>query len=193
MSENNLHNEQKLLDLLEKKFILKGGSVRREKRVEVKVEPKEIVPVLLYAKENCGYIHFTHMSCVDWIEDEEFELVYILWHPEEKINFFVKTRVSRDNGTLPNIDFIWRQANTYEREIREMFGIQFEGLVGREEFILEDWEHMPPMRRDFDTAEFVEKTYFYRPGREDAKDVREYVQERTDEELPDFAKKYSRD
>ena len=193
MSENNLHNEQKLLNLLEKKFILKGGSVRREKRVEVKVEPKEIVPVLLYAKENCGYIHFTHMSCVDWIEDEEFELVYILWHPEEKINFFVKTRVSRDNGTLPNIDFIWRQANTYEREIREMFGIQFEGLVGREEFILEDWEHMPPMRRDFDTAEFVEKTYFYRPGREDAKDVREYVQERTDEELPDFAKKYSRD
>jgi len=193
MSENNLHNEQKLLDLLEKKFILKGGSVRRERRVEVKVEPKEIVPVLLYAKENCGYIHFTHMSCVDWIEDEEFELVYILWHPEEKINFFVKTRVSRDNGTLPNIDFIWRQANTYEREIREMFGIQFEGLVGREEFILEDWEHMPPMRRDFDTAEFVEKTYFYRPGREDAKDVREYVQERTDEELPDFAKKYSRD
>ena len=193
MSENNLHNEQKLLNLLEKKFILKGGSVRRERRVEVKVEPKEIVPVLLYAKENSGYIHFTHMSCVDWIEDGEFELVYILWHPEEKINFFVKTRISRDNGTLPNIDFIWRQANTYEREIREMFGIQFEGLVGREEFILEDWEHMPPMRRDFDTAKFVEKTYFYRPGREDAKDVREYVQERTDEELPDFAKKYSRD
>ncbi len=193
MSENNLHNEQKLLNLLEKKFILKGGSVRRERRVEVKVEPKEIVPVLLYAKENSGYTAFTHMSCVDWIEDGEFEVVYILWHPEEKINFFVKTRVSRDNGTLPNIDFIWRQANTYEREIREMFGIQFEGLVGREEFILEDWEHMPPMRRDFDTAKFVEKTYFYRPGREDAKDVREYVQERTDEELPDFAKKYSRD
>ena len=193
MSENNLHNEQKLLNLLEKKFILKGSSVRRERRVEVKVEPKEIVPVLLYAKENSGYTAFTHMSCVDWIEDGEFEVVYILWHPEEKINFFVKTRVSRDNGTLPNIDFIWRQANTYEREIREMFGIQFEGLVGREEFILEDWEHMPPMRRDFDTVKFVEKTYFERPGREDAKDVREYVQERTDEELPDFAKKYSRD
>ena len=193
MSENNLHNEQELLNLLEKKFILKGGSVRRERRVEVKVEPKEIVPVLLYAKENSGYTAFTHMSCVDWIEDGEFEVVYILWHPEEKINFFVKTRVSRDNGTLPNIDFIWRQANTYEREIREMFGIQFEGLVGREEFILEDWEHMPPMRRDFDTVKFVEKTYFERPGREDAKDVREYVQERTDEELPDFAKKYSRD
>ncbi len=193
MSENKLHNEQKLLDLLEKKFILKESKIRREKRVEVKVEPKEIIPVLLYAKDNSGYTAFTHMSCVDWIEDGEFEVVYILWHPEEKINFFVKTRVPRDNGTLPNIDFIWRQANTYEREIREMFGIQFEGLIGREEFILEDWEHMPPMRRDFDTAKFVEKTYFYRPGREDAKDVREYVQERTDEELPDFAKKYSRD
>ena len=193
MSDSNLHNEEKLLNLLRKKFLLKESSIKRAKRVEVKVEPKEIIPVLLYAKENSGYIHFAHMSCVDWIEDGEFEVVYILWHPEEKINFFVKTRVPRDNGSLPNIDFIWRQANTYEREIREMFRIQFEGLVGRKEFILEDWEHLPPMRRDFDTAEFVKETYFHRPGREDAKDVREHVQERTDEELPDFAKKYSRD
>jgi len=193
MSDSNLHNEEKLLNLLRKKFLLKESSIKRAKRVEVKVEPKEIIPVLLYAKENSGYIHFAHMSCVDWIEDGEFEVVYILWHPEEKINFFVKTRVPRDNGSLPNIDFIWRQANTYEREIREMFGLEFEGLVGRKEFILEDWEHLPPMRRDFDTAEFVKETYFHRPGREDAKDVREHVQERTDEELPDFAKKYSRD
>ncbi|MCF6184074.1 MAG: NADH-quinone oxidoreductase subunit C [Bacteroidales bacterium] len=193
MSENKLNKEQLLLDLLKKKFILNESAVRRAKRVEVKVDPKEIIPVLLYAKENSRYISFAHMSCVDWIEDGEFEVVYILWNPEDKINLFVKTRISRDNGVLPNIDFIWRQANTYEREIREMFGIQFEGLVGRQEFILEDWEHMPPMRRDFDTAEFVKKTYFKRPGREDAKDVREFVQERTDEELPDFAKKYSRD
>ncbi len=193
MSDSNLHNEEKLLNLLRKKFLLKESTIKRAKRVEVKVEPKEIIPILLYAKENSGYTAFTHMSCVDWIEDGEFEVVYILWHPEEKINFFVKTRVPRDNGSLPNIDFIWRQANTYEREIREMFRIQFEGLVGRKEFILEDWEHLPPMRRDFDTAEFVKETYFHRPGREDAKDVREHVQERTDEELPDFAKKYSRD
>jgi NADH-quinone oxidoreductase subunit C len=148
---------------------------------------------LLYAKENSNYIHFAHMSCVDWIEDGEFEVVYILWNPQDKINLFVKTRVSRDNGSLPNIDFIWRQANTYEREIREMFGLQFEGLIGKEEFILEDWTDIPPMRRDFDTEKYVKEHYFHRAGREDAKDVRETVQERTDEELPDFAKKYSRD
>ncbi len=193
MAENTLYNEERFLNLLRKKFLLKESSVRRAKRVEVKVEPKEIIPVLLYAKENSGYKAFTHMSCVDWIEDGEFEVVYILWHPEEKINFFVKTGVSRENASLPNIDFIWRQANTYEREIREMFGIQFEGLEGREEFILEDWQDIPPMRRDFDTEKYVKEHYFHRPGREDAKDVRKHVQERTDEELPDFAKKYSRD
>ncbi|NPA68863.1 MAG: NADH-quinone oxidoreductase subunit C [Chlorobi bacterium] len=193
MSENILHNEQKLLNLLEKKFLLKESRIIRAKRVEVKVEPKEVIPVLLYAKENSGYIHFAHMSCVDWIEDGEFEVVYILWHPEEKINLFVKTRVPRDNGSLPNIDFIWRQANTYEREIREMFGLRFEGLEGRKEFILEDWNNIPPMRRDFDTEAYVKEVFFHRLGREDAKDVREKIQERTDEELPDFAKKYSRD
>lgn len=193
MPENILKNEQEFLNLLGKKFILKETKVRREKRIEVKIEPKQLIPVLLYAKENNGFTAFSHMSCVDWIEDGEFEVVYILWHPQYKINFFVKTRIPRDNGSLPNIDFIWRQANTYEREIREMFGVQFEGLIGKQDFILEDWQDIPPMRRDFDTVEFVKTHFFLREGREDAKDVREYVQERTDEELPDFAKKYSRD
>ena len=74
-----------------------------------------------------------------------------------------------------------------------MYGITFNGLVGEEEFILEDWEGMPPMRRDFNTAEFVKDAFFERPGREDAQDVREAIIERSREEIPDFAKKYSRD
>jgi hypothetical protein len=49
------------------------------------------------------------------------------------------------------------------------------------------------MRRDFITDEYVKEVYFERPGREDAKDVRETLTKRSGEEIPDFAKKYSRD
>jgi NADH-quinone oxidoreductase subunit C len=101
--------------------------------------------------------------------------------------------ISRENAEIDNIDMIWRQANTYEREIREMYGIQFNGLVGAQEFILEDWDNMPPMRRDFDTAQYIKEAYFNRPGREDAGNVREEIIKRSGEEIPDFAKKYSRD
>ena len=193
MTDNILQIENELLFVLNEEFKLLSGNVKRERRVEVVIENEQIIPVLLFAKERLGYIHFSHMSCVDWIEEGKFEVIYILWSPKEKINLLIKTKVRRDSSSLPNIDFIWRQANTYEREIREMYGLPFDGLVGREDFILEDWEELPPMRRDFITDEYVKETYFEREGREDAKDVREQILGRTDEELPDFAKKYSRD
>ncbi|MCD6179702.1 MAG: NADH-quinone oxidoreductase subunit C [Bacteroidales bacterium] len=156
--------------------------------------PKEQVSsILLYAKEKLGYISLSHLSCVDWLESGELELVYIIWSPETKVNLFVKTRIDRENPVMENTDMIWRQINTYQREIREMFGVEFPGFIGEKEFILEDWEDAPPMRRDFDTLEYVNDTFFEREGREDKQDVRERIANRSGEEIPDFAKKYSRE
>ena len=189
----NLEKEQALLKTLQAEFSLKSSEVKRIKRVEVKIEKKDVVPVLLYAKERLEYNAFAHMSCVDWLENNLFELVYILWSPTDKVQLIIKTETDREKPVMPNIDFIWRQANTYERELREMYGIQFDGLVGREEFILEDWNNAPPMKRDFDTEKFSTETYFDRNGRDDAKDVRETLTESTGEVIPEYAKKYSRD
>ncbi len=193
MENINLEKEQSLATTLSESFTRLEAKVKRHKRVEAVISNNDIIPsVLLFAKDKLGFKHFTHMSCVDWLEEGQFEVVYILWHPEDKINLLIKVRTGRENPVLPNIDYIWRQANTYERELREMFGIQFPGLVGRQEFILEDWNDMPPMRRDFDTKKYVDEHYFARPGREDAKDVREEITKRSGEEIPEFAKKYSR-
>jgi NADH-quinone oxidoreductase subunit C len=185
--------EQELLDKLVNHFGDKiSGQVKRSKRVVVQTDTKSIEAVLLFAKENLGYIHLVHFSCVDWLEENEFELMYAIWSPDDKITLMVKMRIDRNNPVAPNIDYIWRHANTFEREIREMYGIEFTGLVGEKEFALEDWQELPPMRRDFDTLEYAKKTYFDRPGREDAQDVRETISQRTGEEIPEFAKKYSR-
>ncbi len=161
-------------------------------RLDFHVDVKIIPQILTFLKVNLGYIHLSHISCVDWLEEGEFEIIYILWSPVEKLKVFVRTRINREKPVLPNIDMIWRQANTYEREMREMFGIEIEGLEGAEEFLLEDWQEMPPMRRDFQTEEYAEKTFWSREGREDAIDVREEIIKRSREEIPDFAKKYSR-
>lgn len=154
---------------------------------------KEAIPsFLLYLKEEMGFKHLSHISCIDWLEEGEFEVVFITWSPKEKAKILVHTRVNRKNPVMENIDMIWRQANTYEREMKEMYGIEFTGLNAPDEFILEDWEGPPPMRRDFDTGAYVEDTYYERPGREDARDVREEITKKTGEDLPDFVKKYSR-
>ena len=185
--------EKETLDALTNAFEKVNGVVQRDKRVIVETEAETITGILLYAKERLEFNHFSHMSCVDWIENNQFEMIYILWSPKDKIQLTIKCMIDRENPVMQNIDYIWRQANTYEREIREMYGVEFEGLVGAKEFILEDWEDMPPMRRDFDTKEYVGEHFFDRPGREDAKDVRTEIVKKSGEEIPDLAKKYSRD
>ncbi len=188
-----MEKENILIEQIKQKFGDKVElKIQRNKRVIAKTNKDTIEQLLLYEKEKLGYIHLAHISCVDWIEDNKFELVYITWSPKDKINILNKIYINRDNPVAPNIDYIWRQANTYEREIREMFGIEFDGLVGEREFILEDWKDIPPMRKDFDTLSYVKRTYFTRPGREDAQDVRETIANRTGEEIPEFAKKYTR-
>lgn len=195
MTDNNpqLEREQAIADALKNVFPDLTSKVKRVRRVEASVNKKLTPSVLVHAKNVLGFKALSHISCVDWIEDDHFEMVYILWHPEQKIQLLIKTLISRENPVMENIDTIWRQANTYQREFREMFGIEFPGFVGEKEFILEDWDDMPPMRRDFDTKEFVKEAYFLRPGREDAKDVRSTIAERSKEEIPDYAKKYSRE
>ncbi len=161
-------------------------------RLDFKVKKETVPSLLVYFKETLGFIHLSHVSCVDWLEEKAFELIFIVWSPKDKIRVFIRTRLDREHPVMDNMDMIWPQLNTYERELKEMYGIQFTGLEAPEEFLLEDWDGPPPMRRDFDTEAYARDVYFERPGREDARDVREKLTERTGEELPDFAKKYSR-
>ena len=51
-------------------------------------------------------------------------------------------------------------------EIKEMYGIDFPGSPRVDDsFLLEGWDDIPPMRRDFDTVKYSEETYFPREGR----------------------------
>ena len=54
----------------------------------------------------------------------------------------------------------------YQRELRELWGISFPGSPRLEEdFCLEGWDDIPPMRREFNTVEFCERTFVSRDGR----------------------------
>ena len=67
---------------------------------------------------------------------------------------------------MESIHDLWPTAATYQRELREMFGIDFPGSPRVEEdFILEGWIDIPPYRRDFDTKKFAEDNFEHREGR----------------------------
>jgi NADH-quinone oxidoreductase subunit C len=186
-----LIKEKELADKIMRTFADAKVNVQREKRVIVELPNDMVHPFLSYAKESLGFVHLSHISCVDWIEENKFELVFIILSYETLITVLVKTKIDREKAEFPTLLGYWPQVETYEREIREMYGVNFIGNDDKRDLILEDWDNIPPMRKDFDTVKYSRETFFMREGREDAKDVRETISEHSGEEIPDLAKIYS--
>ena len=102
---------------------------------------------------------------MDYIEEEVFRLTYLVHNFGEGMDVGVETDIPREAPRAETISHLWAQAATYERELAEMFGIDFPGSPRvNEPFILESWRDIPPMRRDFDTKEYSLRTYFHRPA-----------------------------
>ncbi|NPA75443.1 MAG: NADH-quinone oxidoreductase subunit C [Euryarchaeota archaeon] len=134
----------------------------RKGRVRIELDKEQITDALKKLKEN-GYTHFVMLSCVDWIKEGKFELVYHMWSYEYKEHVMLSVKINRDGEDVVSNRELFPQIETYEREIHEMFGVNFVGNPRLGEFILEGWPHMPPMRKDFDTEKFVKDLYYKIP------------------------------
>ena len=140
--------------------------------------PKDHAEMLIrHLRDHKGFTHLVFFSAVDYIEDGVFRLIYMLHNYESKDTLGVHVDISRENSTMTSIHELWAQAALYQRELKEMYGIDFPGSPGvDEDFLLEGWDEIPPMRREFDTRAYAEKTFFPRPGRTSA-DPRAHMQE----------------
>ncbi|MEA2040957.1 MAG: NADH-quinone oxidoreductase subunit C [Bacteroidota bacterium] len=151
---------------------------RRDNMSFLTCKKETTIAVITHMKNNLGFSHFVLMTAVDWIEDGKFQLTYILNNPEKKLDIAVRTMLSREEATMDSAHKLWRQVPTYQRELKEMFGIDFPGSPRVDEnFILEGWDSIPPYRRDFDTKKYAEETFFPRPGRE-TNDPAEYMKKK---------------
>ena len=136
----------------------------------VTVPAEHLRSLLLHLRDREGYTHLVLLTAVDWIEEGRFQLTYLLCNRAARHDLGVRVLIERPPGGLASMESIhelWPTAATYQRELREMFGIDFPGSPRvDEEFILEGWVDIPPYRRDFDTKKFSEENFNHRPGRE---------------------------
>jgi NADH-quinone oxidoreductase subunit C len=125
--------------------------------------PCQILPTLLeLLKGRGGYLHLSAISCVDWEEAGEFELIYHLWSYETRVLISAHIRIPRDPGRFVSVYDIHTPAGFFERDIHEMFGVLFEGAPDLRPFILTDWSGPPPMRKSFSSLAYVEETFAWR-------------------------------
>lgn len=158
--ENIIKNIEKVATLTSKRR-------QRDNLYFVTTNKEQALPLITYLRDFEGFSHFVMLSVADWIEENEFELMYLLNNPSKKVDIGVCVRISRTNATMYSAHHLWEQIWTYQRELKEMYGIDFPGSPRVDEnFMLEGWDDIPPMRREFDTLKYANETYFPRPGRE---------------------------
>ena len=147
----------------------KDASITEIDEREIKIDAlQENVLGILSILKNEGFSHLSLLTCVDWIENKEFELVYILFSWKDGGKIIVSTRIDRENPKFVTVKHMWPVARFYEREIHEFFGVEFEGNDDMKPLILELWDDIPPLRKDFDPLEYSRKKF---PDREYKKDV----------------------
>ena len=164
-----------LKEQLEQTFKGVAATILEDKRMVVTVQNEQVLAVLRFLKER-RFDHLALISCVDWIEEKEFELVYILTRymqgdkehtDQESLHLIVKTSISRQGPRSETATSIFSNAEPYEREIHELFGISFEGHPRLTPLFLEREYEIPPFRKDFDTRKYVEDVFQKIPFVED--------------------------
>ncbi|MCE4613311.1 MAG: NADH-quinone oxidoreductase subunit C [Desulfurococcales archaeon] len=129
-------------------------SISREKGyVEVSVPLESLREAALRLK-NAGFDHVKSLTIVDYIKKGEFKAMYIVssYLSEELSGGLIalSTTVKRDKAKLPSLSDVWISLLFQEREVYEMFGIEFEGHPDLRLLLLAPHiAELKPLRKEF--------------------------------------------
>ena len=91
------------------------------------------------------------LTCIDW--KTHLTLVYHFSSTRYRHNMVIKVKLDSANPVIETVSDSWRTAEFHEREVYEMFGVNFKGHPDLRLLILPDgWEGRNPMRKDFEDA-----------------------------------------
>ena len=119
-------------------------------QASVLVDPTAVRGVLSELRDNHGYRALMSVHGVDYYPHEpRLGVHYQLLDMTRVDRIGVKLRVTVDEPTVESITPDWPTANHPEREVYDMFGVQFEGHPDLRRILMpEDYEGHP-QRRDF--------------------------------------------
>lgn len=152
-------NIEKVVESIKAKFEVINAEYPKDNQAALDFSSRDIHAVLAFLK-GTGFRQLSMLSCIDWIDDKEFQLVFLLFDWDAGIRLQVRTRIDRDNPKFTTITDIYPGAKYYERDVHEFFGVEFEGNPDSyKQLFLENWDDMPPLRKDFDSQAYSDKKY----------------------------------
>lgn len=111
-------------------------------------KPASVIPILEHLKLEADFDYLVDVTAVDYPKkDERFELVYILYSFKRNDRIRIKTSI-KDGDKQESAVSVHLTANWLEREVYDMFGVEFENHPDLKRILMpDDWEGYP-LRKD---------------------------------------------
>ncbi len=141
-----------ILTRLKNKFpvAVKETSVSLGMEVAV-IEKEALFEVMQFLKAKPqDYAMLLDLTCVDYLgEEPRFEMVYHLLSLSAGRRLRIKARVSEKDLKIASLVPLWKNANWLEREVYDLFGIEFIGHPDMRRIFMYDGFEGHPLRKDY--------------------------------------------
>ncbi len=124
--------------------------------VTITVKKEKNIEFLTYLRKEFSFDFLVDVTAEDWYpKNPRFEVVYNLYSLSSHERLRVKVPVE-DGEKVRSVTQLWKGAGWLEREVYDMFGIEFEGHPDLRRILL--WDDFPghPLRKDFPLRADVE-------------------------------------
>jgi NADH-quinone oxidoreductase subunit C len=128
------------------------GTTHDHARAEIQIDPAKNLEVLETLRGQ-GYNFLASVHGVDYYPHEpRLGVIYELLDMQAVDRVSVKARLTLDDASIASVVSMWPGADFPEREIYDMFGVEFAGHPDLRRILMpEDYEGWP-QRRDFPTG-----------------------------------------
>ena len=146
-----------LVEQAVERFKVRGGKPAEFKgMVSVTISKDELVSAVTEAK-TLGFEMLSDVFGIDYLsypghQGKRFSVAYNLYSVSRNERLFIRVNVD-DGESLPTITGVWRGSSFMEREVYDMFGVEFEGHPDLRKLITPEDLDGHPHRKDFPLGE----------------------------------------
>ncbi len=149
--------EEKVKEFLKEKFgeaIIAESEFRDQLSLETNKDNLFDVCNSLKSNNELDFAFLMDVCAIDWLgQDEEangrFEVFYNLYSLKNKFRLLIRVRLSGDDAEIDSLTSIWQSADWLEREVYDLFGIEFTGHPNLIKIVTPDELKGHPLRKDF--------------------------------------------
>jgi len=116
------------------------------------VKAERIVEVCRFAKQELGIDFLEDLTALDWPKRNVIEVVYHLFSFGERHGIVLKVEADRAAPRVPSVESVWKTAVWFEREVYDLFGVEFTGHPDLRRILMPDDWVGHPLRKDYQEA-----------------------------------------